>query len=1153
MSTWVNVRTLPPSGTPFHITVPIKVEEREYDDGNIGDGNLTKITEFPGGTGAPRVSESFYDWRNRRVASKGGVQANENLSLTTQRPIMYLEYNNLNQVEIEELYDGDNVNIAFTNGVPDRPSSVFRQSKAEMKYDDRGRVYQTWVYSVVGGTPSAAALITNNFYDRRGMLVKSAAPGGLVSKMVYDGAGRLVRKYATDGAGDSGLADADDVVGDNVFEQIETQYDKNSNVEFTINRLRFHNAANNPDGNLSVANARNSFVAYYYDAANRLTTMVEVGTAGDSDYSRPSTPDSASDVVLVTSYTYDAAGRVDEVTDPGGQKTKNFYDKLSRTTKTIEAFVNGVPDPASDRITDYTYDASNRVVTRTADVPGAPEFQTTQYVYGVRLSDGSTINSNELLAAVRYPHKTTGQPDASEQERFAYNTKGQVIRKQDRNGSVHTYSYDVLGRPTADTVTVLGAGVDTTVRRLEISYDSAGRAAKQTSFSAPTGGSTVNQLTQEYNGLGQLVKESQSHIGDVTGGTPSVLYSYSVLGPANHSRLTGMTYPNGKVLTYNYTTTLDNSISRLTSISEGALVREEFSYLGLDTVVARKHPENLVDLTYIKQGVEPNGEAGDQYAGLDRFGRIVDQRWRKSDGSHPDRFKSGFDRDHNRMYRENTEKTDFSELYHLGAAQSGKYDDLNRLTADKRGTLNGSKNDLTGPASRSQSWTFDAMGNWSTLTTDGTPQTRTHNKQNQVTMVGVTPLTYDANGNLKVDEAGRTYIYDAWDRLISRTAGVNTMVYRYDALNRRISENDGVPRDLYYSNNWQVLEERVNNSPSATVQYVWSPVYMDALVLRDRDTDGDTSLDERLYVQQDANFNVTAVTNISGAVVERYVYDAYGRATFLNPGYGTPGSNAVEWNYLHQGGRYDAMSGLYHFRRRDHSSSLGRWLQQDPIGYVDGLNLYQYEKSNPVNFVDGFGLKCLEGSRTPIAKDIKGAKQLGWLFVGYQLKIEGGLFTTVCDKCCPDGRQIEDTEVKLEATAAAEIFGGLGVAIQEKEFGFEIFGYAGAKLTGSAAGKIAGAAKTDVCAGKKDFEISACAKFEVQGKLSGGVNVGIGYGWFNYEVGAEIFGTATTSTEACVKYSNTKGFSATATGFSDVEYRWGFKFCWGGCYTIYMN
>ena len=75
---------------------------------------------------------------------------------------------------------------------------------------------------------------------------------------------------------------------------------------------------------------------------------------------------------------------------------------------------------------------------------------------------------------------------------------------------------------------------------------------------------------------------------------------------------------------------------------------------------------------------------------------------------------------------------------------------------------------------------------------------------------------------------------------------------------------------MFYSAAWQVLEEQVGGN--AEVQYVWSPVYVDAMVLRDRDTDANGSLDERVYVLQDANFNVTALVDDSGTVIERYVY-----------------------------------------------------------------------------------------------------------------------------------------------------------------------------------------------------------------------------------------------------------------------------------------
>src|SRR5207302_5137671 len=121
-------------------------------------------------------------------------------------------------------------------------------------------------------------------------------------------------------------------------------------------------------------------------------------------------------------------------------------------------------------------------------------------------------------------------------------------------------------------------------------------------------------------------------------------------------------------------------------------------------------------------------------------------------------------------------------------------------------------------------------------------------------------------------------VFDPWNRLVAVKNGATTLVsYSLDALNRRITENPGTQRDLYYSAAWQVLEERVSGVTKA--QYVWSPVYVDALVERDRDADGNSGngLEERLYVQQDANWNVTALVDTSGNVKERYIYDPYGQ------------------------------------------------------------------------------------------------------------------------------------------------------------------------------------------------------------------------------------------------------------------------------------
>lgn len=56
-------------------------------------------------------------------------------------------------------------------------------------------------------------------------------------------------------------------------------------------------------------------------------------------------------------------------------------------------------------------------------------------------------------------------------------------------------------------------------------------------------------------------------------------------------------------------------------------------------VVKRDRPEADHALTYVKQSVEPDGDAGEQYTGLDRFGRVVDQRWTLDAGGHADRSR----------------------------------------------------------------------------------------------------------------------------------------------------------------------------------------------------------------------------------------------------------------------------------------------------------------------------------------------------------------------------------------------------------------------------------------------------------------------------------------------------------------------------------
>jgi RHS repeat-associated protein len=1060
-SEWVGTDDTPTSGSwsPTNTagTDLVKVREYEYDSGGVGDGNRTKATEHPGLSESDRVTQTFYDWRDRAVAVKAGVETSESTSVN--RPITYTDYDNLGEVTKTRVYDGDGVSITSTGGGPNAPSSSLLRAQTTTSFDELGRVYRADTYSVdpSSGSVGAYTLHTDTWYDARGNVIKTLAPGGLVTKTAYDGVGRPTTVSTADGGGDSSYSDAGSVTGDAVLEQREITYDGNGDVLATVTRLRFHDetgtgALGTPS---SGAHARVSYTGAYYDKADRLTASVDVGTNGGTAWTRPSSIPSRSDTVLVTSTIYAAdavqtvrltgsptggtftltfggqttagiaynasastvqsaltglssvgsgnvvvtaasgggwqvrfagtlagawqarmttsgsgltggsspgvsvatvsaggdAGRVAAVTDPAGLVSRTYSDALGRAMQTVEDFTDGAITDTSNKTTEYTYNSVGRTSLR-ADLTGGGG-QTTAWVYGVTQS-GSGFTSNDVVGTTDYPDPSTGAASSSQQESVTINALDQMVTSADRNGSVHTLTFDALGRVVSDAVTTLGSGVDGSVRRIETAYDGQGNASLVTSYDAASGGSVVNQVQRAYNGLGQMITEWQEHGGAVnTSTSPKVQSAYSEMpSGADHSRLTSITYPSGYVLTYDYSSGLNDSISRLSSLSDSTGTLEGYSYLGLSTVVTRSHPQPGVDLTYVKQGSESNGDAGDQYTGLDRFGRVVDQRWIKtSTGTATDWFQYGYDRDSNALYRDNLVNGAFGELF--------SYDGLNQIASFARGTLNGTKTGISGTASRTQSWDYDALGNWDSVTTNGTAQTRSANKQNEVTGVsGATTPTYDANGNMTGDETGKTLIYDAWNRLAAVKSDSTTLeTFAYDGLGRRVRNTVGsTTTDLYYSDKRQVLEEKVGSS--TTARYVWSPVYVDGMILRDRDTDGNGTLDERLWVQQDANWNVTALVNGSGSVVERYAYDPFGAVTVYDASYSVrSGGSACTWVYSFQGMRSDTVSGLDEANNRRYSPALGIWTSLDPIRYKGGDNrLYGFVGNDPVTRTDPSGL-----------------------------------------------------------------------------------------------------------------------------------------------------------------------------------------------------
>ena len=110
------------------------VEADSYDNGGVGDGDLTQTIQYTNAGTRNHVTNSYYDWRDRLLAQNNGLQ------------VTFNTLDNLGETTETQVYDATqaNTNIVMSGGSP-QAAGRRRVSAAQTitKYDEQGRAYET--------------------------------------------------------------------------------------------------------------------------------------------------------------------------------------------------------------------------------------------------------------------------------------------------------------------------------------------------------------------------------------------------------------------------------------------------------------------------------------------------------------------------------------------------------------------------------------------------------------------------------------------------------------------------------------------------------------------------------------------------------------------------------------------------------------------------------------------------------------------------------------------------------------------------------------------------------------------------------------------------------------------------------------------------
>ena len=166
------------------------------------------------------------------------------------------------------------------------------------------------------------------------------------------------------------------------------------------------------------------------------------------------------------------------------------------------------------------------------------------------------------------------------------------------------------------------------------------------------------------------------------------------------------------------------------------------------------------------------------------------------------------------------------------------------------------------------------------------------------------------------------------------------VTFKYDPFGRRVYKSSSTATSVYAYDGDNLIEE-TNSTGTVVARYEQTQNIDEPLaMLRSSATS---------YFHADGLGSITSLSNSAGSIANTYTYDSFGKLT------ASTGSLVNPFQYTAR--ESDPETGLYYYRARYYDANVGRFLNEDPVGFLVGSNFYTYVENSPLYFGDPSGLQ----------------------------------------------------------------------------------------------------------------------------------------------------------------------------------------------------